>query len=84
MPDIRADMEKLKLDVLGFYHLRRMQLDEQYTSLHFDAELLLVAPPKWTPEQQAEAARKLKAYEEDPDTVKCCMVYDKKNDPKKE
>lgn len=76
VPDIRADMEKLKLDVLGFYRLKKMQLDEESVTLFFDAELLLVAAPQWTSEQQVQAARKLKALEEDPDSVKCCMAYD--------
>lgn len=81
VPDIRADMEKRKLDVLGFYQLKKMQLDEESITVFFDAELLLIAPPHWSSEKQIEAARKLKALEEDPHSIKCCMIYEETSDP---
>lgn len=48
VPDIRADMERLKLSVFGFYKLKRLQITEEGSTLFLDAELLAVAPVHWT------------------------------------
>lgn len=75
-PYVRGDMEIQKLDVLGFYTLRKMKMEEDEDNIFFDAELLLIAPPHWTSGQSIEAARKLREIEASPDTLKCCMAYE--------
>lgn len=37
VPDIRADMEKMKLDVLGFFHLKKLQLKDDNRQSFFEA-----------------------------------------------
>lgn len=76
VPDIRADMEKLKLDILGFFNLKRMQIELDQDQYYVDIELLAVAPTQWTAYDQIKAARALKKIEEDPEGIKCCMILD--------
>ena len=75
IPDIRADLQKVQIDVLGFYRLKRIQLEETLTTYFCDLDILLVGAADWTQEEQAKAARFLKRLEEEGDTKKCCMSY---------
>ena len=36
VPDIRADMEQQKLDILGFYHLKQIQGDLEEPTVLYD------------------------------------------------
>lgn len=42
-------MDYLKIDVLGFYTLRRLQIDDTQASFFTDIDLLLVASEDWSP-----------------------------------
>ena len=75
VPDIKADMQALKIDVLGFYRLRRIQVDITSPSYFCDIDILLVGAEHWTQEFQTKAARTLKKVEEDAENIKCCMEY---------
>ena len=51
MPDVREDMAKIKIDVLGFYRLKRMQVDETSSNTFCDADILLVGAEHWSQEK---------------------------------
>lgn len=72
-PDLVSNVRATKSKILGFFNITRIQESPAYAQAFFDVQLLLVAPPSWTPKQQQAAVSALTTLQNKKGETVCCM-----------